>query len=168
MSREDHIYCFFCSVPIRTLPFQAFRRIPEAMRDEWRNSTPRFTSLPKRGHVCLISSNVNLRCESPEVLIYLLNFLIFLKCRFLARSWFIYFIWSCDNFKLIYIFIFFPALGFNCVITINTKIVNSGLRGTTQALIILAAYSKNRYEFIFTNLSSNCVRHYTTVTGIYK
>ncbi|KOB79199.1 putative Bardet-Biedl syndrome 5 [Operophtera brumata] len=49
-----------------------------------------------------------------------------------------------------------------------TKIVNSGLRGTTQALNVLAQYRTSRYEFIFTNLSPNCVRHYTSVVGIHK
>ncbi|CAH0731346.1 unnamed protein product, partial [Brenthis ino] len=60
------------------------------------------------------------------------------------------------------------SMGLNCVISTNTKIVNSGLRGTTQALYVLAAYSKNKYEFVFTNLAPNCVRHYTTVTGVHK
>ncbi|CAH0678119.1 unnamed protein product [Spodoptera exigua] len=60
------------------------------------------------------------------------------------------------------------TIGLNCILTTNTKVVNSGLRGTTQALNVLAAYRANKYEFIFTNLSPNCVRHYTSVAGVHK
>ncbi|KAL0818743.1 hypothetical protein ABMA28_008071 [Loxostege sticticalis] len=60
------------------------------------------------------------------------------------------------------------SIGLNCILSTSTKVVNSGLRGTTQALYVLAAYKTNRYEFIFTNLSPNCVRHYTSVTGVHK
>ncbi|KAM3958898.1 Bardet-Biedl syndrome 5 protein [Aphomia sociella] len=60
------------------------------------------------------------------------------------------------------------SIGHNCILSTNTKIVNSGLRGTTQALNLLAAYKTSRYEFIFTNLSPNCVRHYTSVVGVHK
>ncbi|CAG9793222.1 unnamed protein product [Diatraea saccharalis] len=60
------------------------------------------------------------------------------------------------------------SIGLNCVLSTSTKVVNSGLRGTTQALYALAMYKNNRYEFIFTNLSPNCVRHYTTVVGVHK
>ncbi|XP_075984901.1 Bardet-Biedl syndrome 5 protein [Anticarsia gemmatalis] len=60
------------------------------------------------------------------------------------------------------------SIGLNCVLSTNTKVVNSGLRGTTQALYMLAAFKNNRYEFIFTNLSPNCVRHYTSVAGVHK
>ncbi|KAF9794906.1 hypothetical protein SFRURICE_005141 [Spodoptera frugiperda] len=60
------------------------------------------------------------------------------------------------------------TIGLNCILNTNTKVVNSGLRGTTQALNVLAAYKTNKYEFIFTNLSPNCVRHYTSVAGVHK
>ncbi|XP_063538874.1 Bardet-Biedl syndrome 5 protein homolog [Cydia strobilella] len=60
------------------------------------------------------------------------------------------------------------SVGLNCIISTSTKVVNSGLRGTTQALYLLAAYRSSRYEFIFTNLAPNCVRHYTSVAGVYK
>ncbi|KAJ8709393.1 hypothetical protein PYW07_009219 [Mythimna separata] len=60
------------------------------------------------------------------------------------------------------------SIGLNCILSTNTKVVNSGLRGTTQALNVLAAYKANKYEFIFTNLSPNCVRHYTSVAGVHK
>ncbi|CAH2054098.1 unnamed protein product, partial [Iphiclides podalirius] len=60
------------------------------------------------------------------------------------------------------------SIGLNCVISTSTKVVNSGLRGTTQALYVLAAFKNNKYEFVFTNLSPNCVRHYTSVVGVHK
>ncbi|XP_059051851.1 Bardet-Biedl syndrome 5 protein homolog [Achroia grisella] len=60
------------------------------------------------------------------------------------------------------------SIGLNCILSTTTKIVNSGLRGTTQALYALAAYKMSRYEFIFTNLSPNSVRHYTSVVGVHK
>ncbi|KAJ0172065.1 hypothetical protein K1T71_012038 [Dendrolimus kikuchii] len=60
------------------------------------------------------------------------------------------------------------SIGLNTVLSTSTKVVNSGLRGTTQALYVLASYKTNRYEFIFTNLSPNCVRHYTSVVGVHK
>ncbi|KAL4708016.1 hypothetical protein ACJJTC_014536 [Scirpophaga incertulas] len=60
------------------------------------------------------------------------------------------------------------SIGLNCVISTNTKMVSSGLRGTTQALYVLAAYKTNRYEFVFTNVAPNCVRHYTSVVGVQK
>ncbi|XP_068619832.1 Bardet-Biedl syndrome 5 protein homolog [Battus philenor] len=60
------------------------------------------------------------------------------------------------------------SIGLNCILSASTRTVNSGLRGTTQALHLLAAYNSNKYEFIFTNLSPNCVRHYTSVVGVHK
>ncbi|XP_014357876.2 Bardet-Biedl syndrome 5 protein homolog [Papilio machaon] len=60
------------------------------------------------------------------------------------------------------------SIGLNCIISTSTRTVNSGLRGTTQALHLLANYNNNKYEFIFTNLSPNCVRHYTSVVGVHK
>ncbi|XP_072933039.1 BBSome complex member BBS5 [Epargyreus clarus] len=60
------------------------------------------------------------------------------------------------------------SVGLNCIISSSTKVVNSGLRGTTQALYVLAGYKTNKYEFIFTNLAPNCVRHYTSVAGVHK
>ncbi|KAG7309428.1 hypothetical protein JYU34_005397 [Plutella xylostella] len=60
------------------------------------------------------------------------------------------------------------SIGLNTVLSTSTKIVSSGLRGTTQALYVLAAQKNNRYEFIFTNLSPSCVRHYTAVVGAHR
>ncbi|KAK4872487.1 hypothetical protein RN001_014516 [Aquatica leii] len=60
------------------------------------------------------------------------------------------------------------SIGYNCITTINTKIVNSKLRGTTQALFIMTMSSGSRYEFIFTNLVPGSMRHFTSVTGVHK
>ncbi|GBP04597.1 Bardet-Biedl syndrome 5 protein homolog [Eumeta japonica] len=60
------------------------------------------------------------------------------------------------------------SIGLNCIISTTTRVVNSGLRGTTQALYILAAFKTNKYEFIFTNIAPNSVRHYTSVLGVHK
>ncbi|XP_045503852.1 Bardet-Biedl syndrome 5 protein homolog isoform X1 [Colias croceus] len=60
------------------------------------------------------------------------------------------------------------SIGFNCFITTSSKTVTSGLRGSTQALHVQAGFKRNRYEFVFTNLSPNCVRHYTTVIAVHK
>ncbi|CAF4880895.1 unnamed protein product [Pieris macdunnoughi] len=60
------------------------------------------------------------------------------------------------------------SIGYNCVISTSSKTISSGLRGSTQAFYCLAAYRNNKYEFVFTNLSPNCIRHYTTVTAVYK
>ncbi|XP_053615543.1 Bardet-Biedl syndrome 5 protein homolog [Plodia interpunctella] len=60
------------------------------------------------------------------------------------------------------------SIGLNCVLSTTTKVVNSGLRGTTQALHLLAAFRTSRYEFVFTNLSPNCIRHYTSVVGVHR
>ncbi|XP_041982910.1 Bardet-Biedl syndrome 5 protein homolog [Aricia agestis] len=60
------------------------------------------------------------------------------------------------------------SIGLGCVITTSTRTVSSGLRGTTQALQLLAGCGGNQYEFVFTNLAPNCVRHYTSVIGVHK
>ncbi|XP_049885753.1 Bardet-Biedl syndrome 5 protein homolog [Pectinophora gossypiella] len=60
------------------------------------------------------------------------------------------------------------SIGLSCVLSTSTKVVNSGLRGTTQALYVLAGFKTNRYEFIFTNLAPNCIRHYTSVVDVHK
>ncbi|KAJ8936210.1 hypothetical protein NQ314_012459 [Rhamnusium bicolor] len=60
------------------------------------------------------------------------------------------------------------AIGFGCIISINTKMVNSKLRGTTQALQILTTSNGTRYEFIFTNLVPGNMRHFTSIMGVHK
>lgn len=79
---------------------------------------------------------------------------------------------------------FFIAIGYSCMNTINTKMVNSvskincliknyfkifqKLRGTTQALHILTLSNNSRFEFIFTNLVPGNMRHFTSVMGVHK
>ncbi|KAK5640079.1 hypothetical protein RI129_010890 [Pyrocoelia pectoralis] len=60
------------------------------------------------------------------------------------------------------------SIGYNSMTTINTKIVNSKLRGTTQALYMMTVCHGSRYEFIFTNLVPGSMRHFTSVTGVHK
>ncbi|XP_054270756.1 Bardet-Biedl syndrome 5 protein homolog [Macrosteles quadrilineatus] len=60
------------------------------------------------------------------------------------------------------------SIGFNCMLSITTKVVNSKLRGTTEALYILTKYGSSRFEFIFTNLVAGNTRHFTSVMGVHK
>ncbi|XP_019767809.1 Bardet-Biedl syndrome 5 protein homolog isoform X2 [Dendroctonus ponderosae] len=60
------------------------------------------------------------------------------------------------------------SIGFNCIVSINTKIINSKIQGTTHALHLLTISNGTRYEFVFTNLDQGNIRHFTTVVGVYK
>ncbi|XP_050712924.1 Bardet-Biedl syndrome 5 protein homolog isoform X2 [Eriocheir sinensis] len=60
------------------------------------------------------------------------------------------------------------SVGFNCIINITTKTVNSKLRGLTEALYILTKANNTRFEFIFTNLVPGTPRLFTSVMGVYK
>ncbi|XP_066968742.1 Bardet-Biedl syndrome 5 protein homolog isoform X2 [Macrobrachium rosenbergii] len=60
------------------------------------------------------------------------------------------------------------SVGFNCIINITTKTVNSRLRGITEALYILTKANNTRFEFIFTNLIPGSPRLFTSVIGVYK
>ncbi|XP_055643428.1 Bardet-Biedl syndrome 5 protein homolog [Toxorhynchites rutilus septentrionalis] len=60
------------------------------------------------------------------------------------------------------------SIGFTCVLTMNTKTVVSKVRGTTQALHILSAGSNSRFEFIFTNLTANNTKHFSSIFDIYR
>jgi Bardet-Biedl syndrome 5 protein len=62
----------------------------------------------------------------------------------------------------------FLAIGYNTVLNITSKIVNSKLRGTTEALYILTKCNRTRFEFIFTNLIPDTPRLFTSVIGVYK
>ena len=50
----------------------------------------------------------------------------------------------------------------------NTKTVNSRLRGNTEALYMLTATPKQRFEFIFTDLVANNSRHFTSIFDVYR
>ncbi|XP_050526979.1 Bardet-Biedl syndrome 5 protein homolog isoform X2 [Daktulosphaira vitifoliae] len=60
------------------------------------------------------------------------------------------------------------SIGYNCIQNISTRIVNSRLRGTTEAVYIQSKYNGLRYEFVFTNLIPGNTRHFTSFIGIYK
>ncbi|KAB7495500.1 Bardet-Biedl syndrome 5 protein [Armadillidium nasatum] len=60
------------------------------------------------------------------------------------------------------------TVGFNCVLNITTKTVNSKLRGMTEALYILSKSGSTRFEFIFTNLIPGTPRLFTSVIGVFK
>jgi hypothetical protein len=60
------------------------------------------------------------------------------------------------------------AIGYNCVLNITSKTVNSKLRGVTEALYILTKCNNTRFEFIFTNLVPGNPRLFTSVIGVYK
>ncbi|XP_011500984.1 PREDICTED: Bardet-Biedl syndrome 5 protein homolog [Ceratosolen solmsi marchali] len=60
------------------------------------------------------------------------------------------------------------SIGFNTLVTITIKIINTIYRSSTQALYILTSYKNCRYEFIFSNLDIRNSRHYTSVIGVHK
>ncbi|XP_037093681.1 Bardet-Biedl syndrome 5 protein homolog [Pollicipes pollicipes] len=60
------------------------------------------------------------------------------------------------------------SVGYNCVLNITVKQVNSKLRGMTEALYILTKSGNTRFEFIFTNLTPGSQRLFTSVGGVYK
>lgn len=60
------------------------------------------------------------------------------------------------------------SIGFNCVTSINIKLVNSRLRGNTQALFVMTRFNNTRFEFIFTSLVKNSPRLFTTVQAVFK
>ena len=69
---------------------------------------------------------------------------------------------------ILWVFFLFLAIGYNTVLNITSKIVNSKLRGTTEALYILTKCNRTRFEFIFTNLIPDTPRLFTSVIGVYK
>ncbi|XP_059473852.1 Bardet-Biedl syndrome 5 protein homolog [Neocloeon triangulifer] len=61
------------------------------------------------------------------------------------------------------------SIGYNCIMHVSTKIINSKLMGVAKALYILTRTPSARYEFIFTNLdASDILRHYNAVLAVYK
>eukprot|EP00606_Chrysophyceae_sp_TOSAG23-5_P000874 GSChrysophyteH2.ASY1.ANO1.807.1 assembled CDS len=59
------------------------------------------------------------------------------------------------------------SIGLGCILSCNIRKAKSKLRGTTQALCIMAK-SNSRFEFIFTSLVMNSPRLFTTVQAIMK
>lgn len=60
------------------------------------------------------------------------------------------------------------SIGFNCVMNVTTRTVNSKQRGMTEALYMLIKWNSSRFEFIFTNLVPGNRRHCTSVMGVHK
>lgn len=63
---------------------------------------------------------------------------------------------------------FGTAIGYLCILTMNTKTVVSKLRGSTEALYLLTVTSKQRFEFIFTDLVMSNSRHFLSIFEVYK
>jgi len=59
------------------------------------------------------------------------------------------------------------SIGLNSIVSVNIRKAKSKLRGTTQALCVLAK-STSRYEFIFTSLVKNSPRLFTTVQAVMR
>ncbi|CAD7948221.1 unnamed protein product [Amoebophrya sp. A120] len=60
------------------------------------------------------------------------------------------------------------SIGFSCVTNVNIKLVNSRLRGNTQALFVMTRFNNTRFEFIFTSLVRNSPRLFTTTQAVFK
>ncbi|KAK3925737.1 Bardet-Biedl syndrome 5 protein-like protein [Frankliniella fusca] len=60
------------------------------------------------------------------------------------------------------------SIGFNCVLNVTTRNVNTKQRGMTEALYLLTKWNSSRFEFIFTNLVPGNRRHCTSVMGVHK
>lgn len=59
------------------------------------------------------------------------------------------------------------GIGYNTIISMTIKKAKSKLRGTTQALCVMAKQS-SRYEFLFTSLVKNSPRLFTTVQAVLR
>ncbi len=59
------------------------------------------------------------------------------------------------------------SIGLNTILSINIKKAKSKLKGTTQALCVLAKFS-SRFEFMFTSLVKNSPRLFTTVQAVMR
>ena len=59
------------------------------------------------------------------------------------------------------------GVGFGTILSLNIKKAKSKLRGTTQALCVLAKYN-SRFEFIFTSLVKNSPRLFSTCQAVLR
>ena len=59
------------------------------------------------------------------------------------------------------------SIGHNTILTANIRKAKSKLKGTTQALCVMAKYSA-KYEFVFTSLVKNSPRLFTTVQTVMR
>merc|ERR1719387_2623900 len=60
------------------------------------------------------------------------------------------------------------SIGYNCVSSVNIRLVQSKIKGSTQALIVMTRFNSTRFEFIFTSLVKNSPRLFTTVQAVFK
>jgi Bardet-Biedl syndrome 5 protein len=59
------------------------------------------------------------------------------------------------------------SVGLGCILNVNIRKAKSKLRGTTQALCVMAKFNA-RFEFIFTSLVLNSPRLFTTVQSVMR
>jgi len=60
------------------------------------------------------------------------------------------------------------SIGLNCMSGVSIRLVNSKLRGNTQAMFVMTRFNSTRFEFIFTSLVKNSPRLFTTVQAVFK
>eukprot|EP00906_Rhabdomonas_costata_P036241 RCo050881 len=60
------------------------------------------------------------------------------------------------------------CIGYNCIISIAMRTVNSRLRGPSQALFLLTKFNSSRSEFIFTSLVQTSPQLFTTVQAVHR
>merc|ERR1719335_370034 len=60
------------------------------------------------------------------------------------------------------------SIGLNCITGVSIRLVNSKLRGNSQALFVMTRFNSTRFEFIFTSLVKNSPRLFTTVQSVFK
>merc|ERR1719428_1338411 len=60
------------------------------------------------------------------------------------------------------------SIGMGCVSSVNIRLVNSKLRGNSQAMFVMTRFNQTRFEFIFTSLVKNSPRLFTTVQAVFK
>merc|ERR1719301_252184 len=60
------------------------------------------------------------------------------------------------------------SIGLNCITGVSIRLVNSKLRGNSQAMFVMTRFNSTRFEFIFTSLVKNSPRLFTTVQAVFK
>ena len=80
----------------------------------------------------------------------------------------VFYVFKICNLDYVQITFHISAIGYNCVLNVTSKTVNSKLRGVTEALYILTKCNHTRFEFIFTNLVPETPRLFTSVIGVFK
>merc|ERR1719262_1617695 len=60
------------------------------------------------------------------------------------------------------------SIGLNCMTGVSIRLVNSKLRGNSQAMFVMTRFNSTRFEFIFTSLVKNSPRLFTTGQAVFK